>query len=171
MTYSRHIVPPNASFDHCTGDFLPVFLIFSVPSFPWSLLDSESCGLLCLCRTHAIVREARIKKRNRRLRGGQDQVMAHFVAPVSDLLSMPHPIVQIGELTQLVADLLLFDSPKSLTSLACTCRALEEQALSTLWSDQSSLKILVKSTIPSATLFPLRSPPQVRSRGCYWAHF
>jgi len=46
---------------------------------------------------------------------------------------MPHPIIEISELTQLVVDhLLLLDGQQSLVSLACTCRALEEQAFSTL---------------------------------------
>ena len=67
---------------------------------------------------------------------------------------MPHPIVEISELTQLVANHLLLDGPESLTSLACTCRALEELALSTPWSKQSSLTTLAESTIPSAALLP-----------------
>jgi len=69
-------------------------------------------------------------------------------------LSMPHPIVEISELTQLVADHLLLDGQQGLISLACTCRALEEQALSTLWSKQSSLETLIKSTLPPNVLTP-----------------
>ena len=77
---------------------------------------------------------------------------------------MPHSIIEISELTQLIADhCLLLGDEKSLVSLACTCRALEEQALSTLWSEQSSLVTLVKSTLPPGIL-PLSNPLlQVRS--------
>lgn len=73
--------------------------------------------------------------------------------------SMSHPIIEISELTQLVANRLLLDSPKSLVSLACTRRALEEQALSTLWSEQPSLVTLFTSALPSGTLSPFRLPP------------
>lgn len=41
--------------------------------------------------------------------------------------TLPRPVIEISELTQLFVDHLLLDSPKSLVSLACTCRALEEQ--------------------------------------------
>ena len=78
-----------------------------------------------------------------------------------ELGSVPHQIIEISELTQLVIDHLLLDSPKSLVSLACTCRALEQQALSILWSEQSSLGTLIGSTLPHGTLSPARSPPQV----------
>jgi len=78
---------------------------------------------------------------------------------------MPHPIVEISELAQLVADHLLPDDRQSLVSLACTCRALEEQALSTLWSEQGSLKTLIKSTLPTGVLSPSQWLPQVRTDG------
>ena len=76
-----------------------------------------------------------------------------------------NPIVEISELTQLVVDHLLLDSPRSLVSLACTCRALEGQALSALWSEQSSLHILIKSTLPPRTLYlsESESPPKVHN--------
>jgi len=80
---------------------------------------------------------------------------------------MPHPIIEINELTQLVADLLLLDGRQSLVSLACTCRALEEQALSTLWSEQSSLETLIKSTLPPGILSSPQFPPQVCNGDCY----
>ena len=69
--------------------------------------------------------------------------------------------IEISELMQLVVDHLLFDSPKSLVSLVCTSRALEEQALSTLWSEQSSLSTIIRSTLPPGTLSPSQSSPQV----------
>ena len=73
---------------------------------------------------------------------------------------MPHPIIEISELTQVIADqCLLLGDKQSLVSLACTCRALEEQALSTLWSEQSSLATLIESTLPPAVFFS--SNPQV----------
>ena len=76
---------------------------------------------------------------------------------------MPHPIIEISELTQLVADRLLLVSPKSLVSLACTCRALEEQALSTLWSEQSLLETLIENILPPGIRTCSLSLPQVRS--------
>ena len=82
--------------------------------------------------------------------------------PTLDIHSMPHPIIEISELTQLIVDHLLLDSPKSLVSLACSCRGLEEQALSNLWSKQSLLEILIGSTLPSGMLSS-PEPPQVRS--------
>lgn len=72
-----------------------------------------------------------------------------------------HPIIEISELTQLVADRLLTISPGSLVLLACTCRALKEQALSTLWSEQRSLKILVEATSPSEIPSPSQPLPHV----------
>jgi hypothetical protein len=84
---------------------------------------------------------------------------------------MPHQIIEISELTQLVADHLLLVGSESLVSLACTCRALEEQALSTLWSEQWSLEILIKSILPPETLDRHRFPPvQVRDSDCCPAH-
>ena len=74
---------------------------------------------------------------------------------------MPHPIIEISELAQAIIDHLLPYDKRSLVSLACTCRALEEQALSTLWSEQSSLATLIKSTLPPG-MSPLSEPlPQV----------
>jgi len=81
--------------------------------------------------------------------------------------TMPHPIIEISELTQLVANHLLLVSPKSLVPFACTYRALEEQALSTLWSEQSSLRILIKSTLPPGVLSSSQLLPQVCNSGCY----
>ena len=79
---------------------------------------------------------------------------------------MPHQIIEISELTQLVADYLLLDGQESLVSLACTCRALEEQALSTLWSEQSALEILIESTLPQGILSYSRTLlPQVCDNG------
>ena len=77
---------------------------------------------------------------------------------------MPHSVIEISELTQVIADhCLLLGYKQSLVSLACTCRALEEQALSTLWSEQSSLETLIESTLPPG-IFPPSDPlPQVRS--------
>jgi len=84
---------------------------------------------------------------------------------------MPHPIIEISELTQLVADHLLPDDPRSLVSLACTCRALEEQALSTLWSEQSSLETLIRSTLPPGILFSPQLLPQVCNGDCQLGRF
>ena len=76
---------------------------------------------------------------------------------------MPHPIIEINELTQIIAEQCLLGGKQSLVSLACTCRALEEQALSTLWSEQSSLATLIKSTLPPGISPPSNPLPQVRS--------
>jgi len=85
---------------------------------------------------------------------------------------MPHSIIEISELSQLVADFLLFlHGQQSLVSLACTCRALEEQALSTLWSEQSSLETLVRSTLPPGILSSPQFPPQVCNGECYLSRF
>ena len=78
---------------------------------------------------------------------------------------MPHPIIEISELTQLTANHLLFVSLGSIVSLACACRALEEQALSTLWSEQPSLETLIESTLPPGTRSPFLT--QVRNGDCY----
>ncbi|KAF9780746.1 hypothetical protein BJ322DRAFT_279325 [Thelephora terrestris] len=62
---------------------------------------------------------------------------------------MPHPIIEISELAQVIVDhCLILGHKQSLVSLACACRALEVQALSALWSEQSSLTVLIKSTLP-----------------------
>jgi hypothetical protein len=74
---------------------------------------------------------------------------------------MPHPIIEINELSQSVIDYLLVLSPKSLVSLACTHRALEEQVLAALWSEQSSLCTLVRSTLPSGVLSHSLPLPEV----------
>lgn len=75
---------------------------------------------------------------------------------------MPHRIIEINELTQLVADCLLLDDQQSLVSLACTCRALKEQALSTLWPEQPSLGTLIKSTLTPGISPSLQLLRQVR---------
>ena len=75
---------------------------------------------------------------------------------------MPHPIIEISELTQVIIDYCFPRDERSLVSLACTCRALEEQALRTLWSKQWSLETLIKSTLPSGILPPSKPLPQVR---------
>jgi hypothetical protein len=75
---------------------------------------------------------------------------------------MPHPIIEISELTQVILDHCLLGNEWSLVSLACTCRALEEQALSTLWSEQSSFVTLIESALPPGILTPSKPLPQVR---------
>ncbi|KAF9783788.1 hypothetical protein BJ322DRAFT_1196951 [Thelephora terrestris] len=73
----------------------------------------------------------------------------------------PHPIIEISELTQVILDhCLLLGNGQSLVSLACTCRALEEQALSTLWSKQSSLETLIRSTVRRGIMYSRRPLPQ-----------
>lgn len=84
---------------------------------------------------------------------------------------MPHPIIEISELTQLIANHLLPDGPEGLLSLACTCRALKEQALSTLWSEQPSLKTLVECTLPSGVLSSPQLLPQARTKGPHQNRF
>ena len=81
----------------------------------------------------------------------------HFLHSSTVVSKIPHPIIEISELTQVIADYYLLDGKWSLVSLACTCRALEEQALSTLWSEryQWSLRTLIKSTLPPGILPPL----------------
>ena len=58
--------------------------------------------------------------------------------------STPHRIFKISELTRVIASHLVLISPKSAVDLACTCRYIEEPALSTLWETQWSLCILLK---------------------------
>ena len=68
----------------------------------------------------------------------------------SRVMSIPMlcPVIDISELAQLVIDHLIDVSPESVVSLACTCKALEEQALRTLWSNQPiPLQTLVRSTL------------------------
>ena len=77
---------------------------------------------------------------------------------------MPHSVIEISELTQVIADhCLLLGYKQSLVSLACTCRALEQQVLSTLWSEQPSLETLIESTLPPGISPPSDPLPQVRS--------
>ena len=83
---------------------------------------------------------------------------------------MPHPIIEISELTQLIIDHLLFNNQNGLVSLGCTCRVLEEQALSALWSRQSSLETLISSTLPIGVLSPSQPLPQVRTNHPYLSH-
>ena len=58
--------------------------------------------------------------------------------------STPHRIFKISELTRLIASQLVLISRRSTMNLACTCRALEEPTLSTLWETQRSLFTLLK---------------------------
>ena len=77
---------------------------------------------------------------------------------------MPHPIIKINELSQLVIDHLLAISPKSLKLLACTYNDLEEQALAALWSEQSSLQICVaQPDLPRISLPWLTHPSPISS--------
>jgi len=57
--------------------------------------------------------------------------------------STPHRIFKISELTRLIASQLVLISRRSTVNLACTCRALEEPNLSTLWETQRSLFTLL----------------------------
>ena len=76
---------------------------------------------------------------------------------------MPHPIIGISEVAQIIFDHLAAPGSRiTLVSLACTCKGLEEQALRTLWSGQESVRILVKSTLPHGML---SSPPRSQVRG------
>lgn len=75
---------------------------------------------------------------------------------------MPLPVFEISELAQLIFDHLAVEgSWMTLVSLACVCKAMEEQALRTLWSHPIKLQTLVKSTLPHDMLSRL-PPPQVR---------
>ena len=77
---------------------------------------------------------------------------------------MPRLVFEIVELAQLIMDHLLNGGQRSLVSLACTCKALEEQALRTLWSNrQPSLSRLVSSTLPYDISSPRTPRPQVRN--------
>lgn len=53
---------------------------------------------------------------------------------------------------------LLLGDKQSLVWLACTCQTLEGQALSTLWSERSSLATLIEGTLPPAVF-----PPQTHA--------
>ena len=81
---------------------------------------------------------------------------------------MPHPIIEISEVAQLIFDHLAAPGSRiALVSFACTCKGLEEHALRTLWSRQNSVRVLVKSTLPRSMLSsPLRS--QVRDIVVVW---
>ena len=65
---------------------------------------------------------------------------------------------------QVIADYCMLDDKWGPVSLACTCRASEEQALSTLWSEryQWSLRTLIKNTLPPGFSPPSKPLPQVR---------
>ena len=56
---------------------------------------------------------------------------------------MPHRIFEIDELARLISRHLVSTDPGSVASLACTCRFLEEPALSSLWELQDSLFTLI----------------------------
>ena len=71
-------------------------------------------------------------------------------------------MIEISELTQVIVDhCLLLGNKRSLVSLACACRAPEEQALSILWPEQSSLETLIR-TFPPGVFAPSRPLPRVR---------
>jgi hypothetical protein len=87
----------------------------------------------------------------------------HLLSQQTIIIMPPHPIIEISELAQVIVDhCLILGNKQSLVSLACTCRALEEQALSTLWSVQSSLATLIKSTLPPGIFPPSKPLPHVR---------
>jgi len=56
---------------------------------------------------------------------------------------MPHAIVEIDELLRLVIDELVTTSPRTVVSLAVTCRSLKEPMLSSLWRQQMPLDHLL----------------------------
>ena len=53
-------------------------------------------------------------------------------------------VFRINELARIIASQLVLISRRSATNLACTCRCLEEPALSALWEVQESFSILLK---------------------------
>jgi len=57
--------------------------------------------------------------------------------------NMSHRIFEIDELVRRVSRTLVSIHRASAVSLACTCRLLEEPALSSLWELQDSLAILI----------------------------
>ena len=63
---------------------------------------------------------------------------------------MPHQILCIDELLRLIIDELVQTSKQTVPSLACTCRFLEEPALSSLWRRQERLTDLLK-VLPNHT--------------------
>ena len=55
-----------------------------------------------------------------------------------------HRVFKINELARAITSRLIPTSQKSIVKLACTCRYLEELALSALWETQTQLYILVR---------------------------
>lgn len=74
--------------------------------------------------------------------------------------NMPHRIFEIEELARLISHHLVSTDCYSAVSLACTCRSLEEPALSSLWELQNSLSTLIRvstlGTSPTETISPIR---------------
>jgi len=64
--------------------------------------------------------------------------------------STPYRVLDISELTRLIASHLTLINRKSVVNFACACRCLEEPVLSTLWKAQRSLFTLLK-TLPRNT--------------------
>lgn len=58
--------------------------------------------------------------------------------------SAPNRVFKIVELARLIASQLVLVSQTTTVNLACTCRHLEEPALSTLWETQYRLDTLLK---------------------------
>ena len=63
--------------------------------------------------------------------------------------STPYRVFKVSELTRIIASQLVLTSQESAVNLACTCRCLEEPALSALWEIQASLHTLLK-VLPKA---------------------
>ena len=61
-----------------------------------------------------------------------------------------HRVLNIGELTRVIASHLVSISQNSALNLACACRCLEEPVLSTLWEKQPFLHPLLM-TLPGDT--------------------
>jgi len=61
----------------------------------------------------------------------------------------PLHVFKISELARAIASQFILVGRKSAVNLACTCRCLEEPALSTLWETQESLSILLEG-LPEA---------------------
>ena len=64
--------------------------------------------------------------------------------------STPYRVLNISELSRLIASQLILISPKSAVNLACVCRSLEEPILSTLWEIQVSFLTLL-GVLPEGT--------------------
>jgi len=62
--------------------------------------------------------------------------------------TMAAQVLQLDELTTLIATHLVTISPRSTVALAQTCRALEVPALSALSGTKSSMKLLISSVLP-----------------------